>query len=199
MATRVRTMYEQILPAVLDGPIEALDTVRDLDDEVDELHGQIIEYLGRIGQKSLSAATTDELVDLMEATNNLEAIGDLIETNLVELGVSRLANQYRVGDESRAMIVEYHREVGRALDMAIEALVLGDADQARRVSDMKGDLDGMAQTIAEHYARRLAAPEDHRIQLYRFETDVVVNLKRVYYFAKRTARAAIPTTDQAAS
>jgi phosphate:Na+ symporter len=110
-----------------------------------------------------------------------------------------LSNQYRVGAESRALIVEYHREVGRALDMAIEALVLGDADQARRVSDMKGDLDAMAQAIAEHYARRLAAPDDHRIELYRFETDLVVNLKRVYYFAKRTARAAIPTSDQATS
>ena len=40
---------------------------------------------------------TDELMDLMDATNNLEAIGDLIETNLVSLGRARLANGYRVG------------------------------------------------------------------------------------------------------
>ncbi len=199
MTNRVQVMLTDALPAVLDGPEEALQAVEDLDDEVDDLHGQIIVYLGRVGQHSLSPGSTEELMDLMEATNNLEAIGDVIETNLISLGRDRLANGYVVGPESRQMIGEFHSQVGLALDLAVAALAEGNAEDARAVSAMKSEMNEMAQAIAEHYAGRLAAPDDNRIELYRFETDVVANLRRIYYFAKRTARVAIPTTEQASS
>lgn len=199
MAKRVQTMLDGALPAILDGPAEALNAVEELDDEVDDLHGQIIVYLGQVSQRSLSASSTDELMDLMEATNNLEAIGDLIETNLVTLGRDRLANDYHVGPESRLMIEDFHHDVCTALDRAVSALVHANEHDARAVSAMKDELNIKAQAIAEHYARRLAAPDDNRIELYRFETDLVNNLRRVYYFSKRTARAAIPTSAQATS
>ena len=199
MTSRVQRMLTEALPAILDGPAEALDEVAALDDEVDDLHAQIILYLGQVGQRSLSASSTDELMDLMEATNNLEAIGDLIETNLIALGRDRLANDYRVGPDSRRMIEEFHASVGLALDLAVAALTEGSEQEARAVSAMKSEMNVKAQAIAEHYARRLAAPDDNRIELYRFETDVVANLRRIYYFAKRTARVAIPAAEQATS
>jgi phosphate:Na+ symporter len=199
MTGRVQTMFDKVLPAVLDGPAEALQEVEDLDDEVDALHGQIIVYLGRVGQQSLSAGSTDELMDMMEATNNLEAIGDLIETNLVALGRHRLANDYTVGEVSRRLIEEFHGQVSLALDLAVAALVEANAEDAKMVSAMKEQMNAMAEEIAEHYAKRLTAPDDNRIELYRFETDVVASLRRIYYFAKRTARVAIPATEQAAS
>jgi phosphate:Na+ symporter len=199
MTNRVQTMLTDVLPALLDGPAEALDAVEALDDEVDDLHAQIIVFLGRVGQQQLSVESTEELMDLMEATNNLEAIGDLIETNLVALGRDRLANDYRVGADSRKMIEEFHREVSLALDLAVAALVEANEDEARAVSAMKDDLNAKAQAIAEHYAQRLVAPAAHRIELYRIETDVLANLGRIYYFARRTARVAIPAGEQAVS
>ena len=110
---------------MLDGPAEALSAVEEQDDEVDELHGQIIEYLGRVSRRSLSGASTDELIDLMEATNNLEAIGDLIETNLISLGRDRLAHGYVVGEESRALIERFHGMVKQALATELDELAFG--------------------------------------------------------------------------
>ena len=199
MTNRVQTMLDDVLLALLDGPTEALDAVEALDDEVDDLHGQIIAYLGRVGQRSLSAESTADLLNLMEATNNIEAIGDLIETNLVGLGRDRLANDLQVSAETRALIGDFHHEVSLAVDLGVAALVGGNADDARAVADMKSDINAKAQVIAEHHARRLAAPDAHRVELYRFETDVVTNLRRVFYFAKRTARVAIPPAEQASS
>ena len=199
MTNRVQVMLNDVLPALFDGPVEALDAVEALDDEIDALHGQIIVYLGRVGQRSLSAASTDELMDLMEATNNLEAIGDLIETNLVSLGRDRLAEDLQVGADTRQMIEEFHHDVSLALDLGVAALVEGNEKDARAVTAMKQQINAKAEAIALHHAARLAAPDAHRIELYRFETDVVTNLRRIYYFAKRTARVAIPATEQATS
>ncbi len=199
MTGRVQVMLNNALPAILDGPAEALDAVEELDDEVDALHGQIIEFLGQVGQRSLSSGSAEELMDLMEATNNLEAIGDVIETNLISLGRDRLVNDYQVGDESRRMIEEFHGQVSLALDLAVAALVEANADDARAVAAMKGPLSDRAHLIAEHQAKRLLSTDNDRIELYRFETDVVANLRRVYYFARRTARVAIPPAEQAKS
>ncbi len=199
MTNRVQTMLDEVLPAMLDGPAEALNRVEAMDDEVDDLHGQIIVYLGRVGQRSLSAGSAEELMDLMEATNNLEAIGDLIETNLVALGRHRLANDYRVGETSRELIEDFHGRVSLALDLAVAALVEANAEDARAVSAMKDEMNARAQSIAAHYATRLSAPDPNRVELYRFETDGVANLRRIYSFAKRTARVAIPAPEQARS
>ncbi|MFW2381305.1 MAG: Na/Pi cotransporter family protein [Acidimicrobiales bacterium] len=198
MTNRVQVMLDDVLPALFDGPAEALNAVEALDDEIDALHGQIIVYLGRVGQRSLSATSTDEMMDLMEATNNLEAIGDLIETNLVSLGRDRLANDLQVDPETRRLIEDFHHDVSLALDLGVVALVEAVEEEARAVSAMKEKINAKAHVIAEHHAARLAAGT-HQIEAYRFETDVVANLRRIYYFAKRTARVAIPTTEQAAS
>ncbi len=199
MTSRVQAMLTDVLPAVFDGPAEALQAVEDLDDEVDALHGQIIEYLGRVSQRPLSSTSTDELLDLMEATNNLEAIGDLVETNLIALGRHRLANGYQVGAESRQMIEDFHAHTMLALDLAVAALVEANEADAKEVSAMKDEMNAKAEAIAGHMADRLVAPDGNRIELYRFETDVVNNLRRIYYFTKRTARVAIPTREQATS
>jgi len=199
MTSRVQTMLGDVLPALLDGPAEALNQVEQLDDEVDDLHGQIIVYLGRVGQRSLSSGSTQELIRLMEATNNLEAIGDLIETNLITLGRNRLANDFHVSEASRRMIEDYHGEVSLALDLAVAALVQADEEEARVVSRMKKKMKARDQALAQHHLSRLSADEEHRVELYRFETDVVANLQRIFEFARRTARLAIPTEKQAAS
>ncbi len=199
MTSRVQMMLNDGLTAILDGPAEALQAVEDLDDEVDQLHGQIIEYLVRVGQRSLSAGSADELMDLIEATNNLEAIGDVIETNLILLGRDRLANGYQVSAETRGMIEDFHREVSLALDLSVAALAEANAEDARAVSAMKADINAKAAAIAEHNAQRMLSPDENRIELYRFETDVIANLRRIYYYAKRTARVAIPPTEQAKS
>jgi phosphate:Na+ symporter len=199
MTTRVQTMFEAVLPAVFDGPAEALDRIQALDDEIDALHGQIIVYLSRVGQYSLSASSADDLMDLMEATNNLEAIGDLIETNLVSIGRDRLAHGYEVDPDTRRMIEDFHHDIGLALDLGIAALVEANEEDARAVTAMKEPINAKAQAIATHHAERLSAPEEYPIEHYRFETDVVTNLRRIYYFAKRTARVAIPAHEQASS
>jgi len=50
VADRVRSMLNSILPALLDGSRSDLADVEAIDDEVDDLHGQIIAYLAAIGQ-----------------------------------------------------------------------------------------------------------------------------------------------------
>ncbi len=58
-----------------------------------------------------------------------------------------------------------------------------------------GLLGGLADSAALHEARRLVAHEPGRLAAYTFEVDVLESLKRVYYFTKRMARAALPSVN----
>ena len=198
MADRVRDMLKKILPALLTGDRWTLLDIETLDDEVDALHGHIISYLGQISQTRLTEESTQELIDLMEATNDLEAIGDLIETNLVGLGMTRMEEGLSVSDETRTVLTELHGAVTESLDLAMMALTQKNADAARRVGKMKKQINSMERSAAAHEATRLVADAPDRIAHYRFEIDVIAALKRIYYFSKRIARVSVPDAEKAA-
>jgi phosphate:Na+ symporter len=195
MGDRVRDMLRDILPVTLGGDREDLKGFAAKDDEVDQLHGEIVTYLGRVSQETLTGGQTDELLKLMEATNDLENIGDIIETNLVSLGHSRLDDGVRVSAATAGVLDEFHLAVTRALDMALVAVSQKNEAAAAEVVEMKADINRLADSAALHEARRLVAHEPGRLAAYTFEVDVLESLKRVYYFTKRMARAALPSVD----
>ena len=191
----VDEMMRAILPAVLTGDKESLTEVSRLDDRVDTLHGHILTYLGRISQQALSQAQTEELMKLMEAVNDLENIGDIIETNLVTLGIERVEKQFSVSEPTRHVITGFHAVVGNAVQAAVQAVTQKSTESARIVVEMKQEINRLADSAALHQAERLVAEEPNRLPAYKVEMDVLQNLKRIYYFAKRMARAAVPSVN----
>ncbi len=197
MADRIQAMLSAILPAAIDGNRSDLSDVEAMDDEVDVLHGHIISYLGDISKTRLGEAETEELVSLMEATNDLEAIGDIIETNLVTLGFQRLDKNLVVSDATRRVINEFEGAVEEAFNLSMMALTQKNEPAARKVSAMKSEINSLEHAASLHQAERLVADEPNRVENYRFEVDVIANLKRIYYFSKRIARLAVPDMERA--
>jgi phosphate:Na+ symporter len=195
MGDRVTRMFNAILPALMNGNQEMLKEVAEADDQVDVLHGQIVTYLGRISQIKLSEVQTEELFRLMEAANDLENIGDVIETNLVRLGLERIEDGVKISAGTRHVLSEFHAQVGKALDAALQAVTQKSENAARFVLEMKDRIYRLADSAAVHETQRLVAAEPNRLAAYTTEIDVLENLKRIYYFSRRMARAAIPPHD----
>jgi len=198
MADRVRSMLADVMPALLAGTRWTLADIEERDDEVDSLHGQIITYLGEISQTRLSEGETQELLGLMEATNDLEAIGDIIETNLVSLGLRRTEQGITISRETAGVLSEFHAEIVEALDLAMLALTQKNADAARRVSKMKSQVNSLERAAVAHQARRLVVDAPDRIATYRIEVDLIAALKRIYYFTRRIARVSVPSEERSA-
>ena len=57
---------------------------------------------------------------------------------------------------------------------------------------MKQEINKLADSAAIHQAQRLVAEEPNRLPAYTVEMGILENLKRIYYFTKRMARAATP-------
>ena len=191
MGDSVREMYAAIIPGALTGTAAELDRIEGMDDRVDALHGFIVTYLGSISRRELTENQTAELMRLMETANDLENIGDIIETNLVLLGRERLAKGVTISEETLAVITDFHRAIGQALDSAFLAVIQVNAAAAERVIQMKAEINRLSGSAALHEAQRLVVKEPNRLAAYTTEMDILENLKRVYYFCRRMARASV--------
>ncbi len=188
MGERVQDMMERIMPAILSGNKETLHDIERMDDDVDMLHAQIIAYLGKISRLTLTEAQTSQLIRLMEAVNDLENIGDVIETNLIVLGHERIDQGVSISQPTREVLTNFHVAVNRAVECAVQAVAQNNQLAARTVTAMKQEINRIAESAAAHQAQRLVAEEPNRIPTYTIEIDIIEKLKRIYYFAKRMAK-----------
>jgi phosphate:Na+ symporter len=196
MGERVEEMLNRIMPAILAGNRETLAEIKDLDDEVDILYEQIIEYLGRISKQSLTDQQTREFLKLMEAAGDIENIGDTIETNLVALGNSRIDARVSISVPTREVLVGFHKVVKKAFRVAVQSVSQNNVEAAQAVISMKDEISALADSAAAHQAERLVAEEPNRIPTYTIEIDIVEKLKRIYYFAKRMAKTVVPEGEE---
>lgn len=192
MGERVMEMVDKIMPAILTGDHKSLDDVAMLDDEVDILYEQIIDYLGKISKQSMTDTQTEEFLSLMAAVGDLENIGDTIETNMVALGHERIDQGFSISEPTKDVLNGFQKVVKRSVDGAVQAVSQLNTQVAQGVIAMKDEINRMAESAAVHQAARLVAEEPNRIAAYTTEVDIIEKQKRIYYFAKRMAKTVLP-------
>ncbi|HFD80202.1 MAG TPA: Na/Pi cotransporter family protein [Gammaproteobacteria bacterium] len=188
----VKNMLARIKPGFLKKGRNHLEAIARMDDQVDILYAHIIEYLGNIHKQPLSEAESDEFLDLMSATDNLESIGDVIESDILKLGYRVQEEELPVSETMQAALNDMMSTTRQAVDKAILAVEKRDEHAARDVLSLKRVLDGKIHAVLEHQARKLAVTTGPRLELFRVEMELTENVKRIYTLAKRIARTALP-------
>ena len=195
LGEHVERMFEAALPAMLYGDRDALAAVARMDEDVDSLHQDIVAYLGRISESALTQSDTGVFIHLMSVANTLESVGDTIETGLVRRGRGRVEERVRISPATAKVITGYHEQVSKALRDAIGSVRDRDPGLAAEVVSMKPLMQRLSAAAADHEARRLVADAENRISTYALETDMIEELRRVYYYAKRIARDILSAED----
>jgi len=184
----VEEMFDAIIPAVGGGSKSSLREIAETDEKVDALHGHIAAYLGRIGQQELSTTQTRELSGLISATNDLESMGDLIETDLVDIGLKQIEIGLTLDSEVRGTFAEIHRDIAGLVHSALRAVVENDADAARNVIEAKGQVNASIEAAASELTKLLLSGDRQQLAVYTTEVGILDKLKRIYYYAKRIAK-----------
>lgn len=188
MASYVMLMVKQAGPVILTGSSTDLDRIQHLDEDVDILHASIVRYLGRISRRDLVGEETEVLHRYLNIATLYESIGDMVETDLVKLGHTRLARGVQVSPDTREIINLLAQKVIRALQTTSKAVDSGDSALAQQVIETKNEIQQIAEQISGRLVDRLIAEDPHRTSTYRAESQLVENYKRIYYFTKRIAK-----------
>jgi phosphate:Na+ symporter len=197
MGRRVQEMAIAVMPAVLSGSAAELDRIARMDEVVDALHRAIIGYLRTISLQNLSEAQSGELMTLIQIANDLEHIGDRLAIDLTTSARKRIDEGVVVSEATAEAITEFHGEVVKALDGALDSVAGMDAEIAARVRAMKGSVGKLGREIATHGVTRLAANAPLRLETYAREMELIEILDGIFKVARRIARSQLPQAEKA--
>jgi phosphate:Na+ symporter len=161
--------------------------------ELDELHGAIIIWLGKLSMKELLDPQAQLVHSAIGIANYLENMGDVMEANLVTAAKKAQKLQVVVSQETRQMLKPLHAKVVESFQDMLTSLKNGDAVKARNVVDSKTSVNRLANRATTHLISRLIADQPNRLATFRFETDIIEGLKRLHTLIRRIARIILAT------
>jgi len=182
-------MLDHLLPVVLKGEEPALKRMSEQGAGVERLYQEIMDYLGKLSRSGLTLMQTDRLTTCTAIANHIQNVALTIETNFLAIGRERLEKGVRVSEATRRRLLPLNDLVGAAFKTAIDALDREDPRRSQSVVALAPQVDRLSGEAKRHLLERLSAPEPNRTWTFRVESDIVENLKRLYYFSKRIAIA----------
>jgi phosphate:Na+ symporter len=188
LGRRVVAMVRRGGIAALHGTLSELEHLEAEDDEVDALRAAVVNYLADLGRGELSDEQSDELALLLAAADDLEAIGDVVETNLVRLGHRRLEERFTVAESTQHVISDLHDRITEDLAVAVDAIERGDTETLGRLVDAAPQVTAMRDAALRRQADRLTEHGPERAAAYGREIELISHLYRVHGLTRRLAR-----------
>jgi phosphate:Na+ symporter len=161
------------------------------------LHSAILGYARRLSQTHMGSSDTQRLQDLLGSANHLLNISDTVGVNLGTMLREWESRGLRASEGTREKLRAFYDKVVDAVSLSVAAVRGSDEILAARVVALKKEVVVDADQLKRHLAARLTSDEKD-VAVYRFESETVELLKRIYYFAKRIAKTVGRITEEPA-
>ena len=155
------------------------DTVSLKDVRVDILHNAIVPYLTKIGQLTLSDEQSKEQASLLYITADIEAIGDVIDKNIMPLARKKFENKLWFSDEGWDDIAQLHERVTRIFEHAIIAIRDNNKEYARLVANSKPEIGAYESELRRKHIARLNAGLKESLETSSIHIDLIDQFKRI--------------------
>jgi phosphate:Na+ symporter len=186
----VAGMLRKSLQASLSGSEPELSALAAMDVPVDDLHRAILGYLGEVSKSRLSDEQSRDLMQLVSVANDLEHIADVVASDMVTSTRKRMDEHAGISPYTAKRLTDYHAEVARALEGAVEAVVAENVETATAVRNMKHDVLEMSRYISRTRFERLKSG-DGGIGRYVREVELLELLDGIFKTGRRIARSQI--------
>jgi phosphate:Na+ symporter len=192
MGENVQEMLDKIRSAYRSKKHEELEAVAKLDDKTDILHSEIINYLNKLFDKSITTEQQKEIITLIRITEDMERVGDVIETTLVEIGHAAIDQNMIDTGTTRHALQNLYENVKSALAISIKSVVDTDETASQDVLHLKEKINHLIEEALEFQEKETKLNSSEAIIIARFEDDVIDSLKRIYSLSKRIAKHNMP-------
>ena len=192
MGEIVQQMFVDLRQAILNRQRDKLKEIRQMDDQVDVLEGEILRYLGAVQSRSLSEQESADVGLAMQLVDGFESVGDVVETDLVGLGYRLLDEDIQTSEAMRYLFRELGDKISAALESTIRAVREGNERAADEVLTMKADIDQLIRQALEIQSSALTEVGPEQVEVIRLEMTVLENLKRIHTHLKRIAKEIVP-------
>ena len=133
MAEMVQQMLTDAMTALRTNNEKLVVRIREEDDVIDRLYGQIKNYMARMAQEFMDRREAQRYVQILMFSTNLEHAGDVIDKNLLPLVNKKIRNQVEFSAEGMKEIQHIHDLVLESVKLAQSIFDTGDITLAKRL------------------------------------------------------------------
>lgn len=155
MGEFAQDMFSKVKDAFVSSDTSHQDTINELEDNLDYLQEEIINYMSTVVSRStLTDIEAARLADLMHVAGDIERIGDHC-TNIMELAVYRQNGSIKFSEQADSEVENIFKLSAEMLDNAITALRHEDFMAARKVLHLEKEMDTLEENLRISHINRL--------------------------------------------
>lgn len=155
MAKTAKKALENCLIAIVNNDRRTLESVRQIEDFIDEFQIAITTYLSALSRRQLSDEVSIELPVLLHTVNDLERIGDHA-VNVVEIAERKIEQKLLFSDSALEEIGQLRHEAEQMFDHVIEALEKNDIEAAKLALVNENNINQMQMDFRRSHVQRMS-------------------------------------------
>jgi Na+/phosphate symporter len=124
------------------------------------------------------------MIGLAQIASTLEALSDVVTTNLVSLGHQRLAEGIDLAQLKDDRTSEFADAVIRNLEQSIAAVDQADRSQASKFLVAKGRIQELAESAGKSVLAKLQLLEKKDVVSFSLATDLIEQFKQIAHLAR---------------
>lgn len=177
MATVSRDLIEEAMRIFINGDRDGIDQALKKEVLIDSLEKDIVVFLNKLGQSSLSKDQSEAIYGLMHIASDVERIGDH-GVNIINMAQIKMDEDLEFSDEAIRELNEFHQCVVNMLNNSINAFINNDMVLAKSVIEQDNIVDSIERQLRKSHILRLKQGicKPHSGILF---LDVISNLERV--------------------
>jgi len=182
-------MLDDVFTSFKTGNLDYLKYAAQKEEAINGLEHDVVLYLVKVAQKSLSLEQSNRHRALLNITNDIERIGDHAE-NIMELVEYKAANGLPFSSEGQQEINIMYDRVRLLVSLSLQALRDDDIEIAREIVRKENEIDIMEKELRHSHMCRLNEGSCHPSAGVVF-LDTISNLERIADHANNIAEVVI--------
>jgi len=155
MAKTAKQAVENCISAIVNNDRRTLETIRQIEDFVDEFQIAITTYLTALSRRQLSDEVSIELPVLLHTVNDLERIGDHA-VNVVEITERKIEKKLSFSDLALAEIGQLRQEIEQMFGSVIVALENSEIKAAQTALVNENKINRMQMDFRRSHVQRMS-------------------------------------------
>jgi phosphate:Na+ symporter len=155
MAKTAKKAVENCLSAIVNNDRRKLETIRQIEDFIDEFQIAITTYLSALSRRQMSDEVSIELPVLLHTVNDLERIGDHA-VNVVEITERKIEKKLTFSDLALDEIGQLRQEIEQMFDSIIGALESNDIKASKNALANENKINRMQLDFRRSHVQRMS-------------------------------------------
>lgn len=158
MAQIALEMVEETNLFIKDGNYKRIRVLEKKEELVDILQREILSFLVKLSQKSISTETSESIGSLMNMANDIERIGDHCE-NIWKLGMRKFEGKITFSHLGESEVANIGEKTHDFLKFVIEAMEGEDKTIGARAIELEDEIDDLEENLRSNHIARLNTGE----------------------------------------